>query len=158
MWGVRAETRAPERVIASHAQPLGSEPPGLRLPSGHALTGVGRETVLCDRLRAGAFELTDRQRRAAQLAVAEPADRAREAQGNPMLIEFCDHGKLVREVAGSHVAVEHHRISDAEVRDGCGRGDRVQQSAAGADGVSDRDQMRVKVPCRNRIQQLTLGA
>jgi len=109
------------------------------------------ETVLCGRLRAGALKLTNRQRRATQLAVAEPADRAREAQGDPMLIEFCDHRELVREVAGSHVAVEHHRIPDAEVRDCCGRADPVQQFAARVNSVSDRDQMVVKVPRSNHI-------
>jgi hypothetical protein len=116
------------------------------------------ETVLCDRLRAAALELTDRQRRATQLPVAEPADWAREAEGDPMLIEFCDHRELVREVAGSHVAVEHHRIPDAEVRDCCGRSDRVEQFAARVDSVSDRDQMLVEAPRGNRIKQLALGA
>ena len=34
--------RAPEGLIASHPQPLGAEPPGLRLPPGHALMLSGR--------------------------------------------------------------------------------------------------------------------
>ena len=39
------------------------------------------ETVLRDSLRAGARELAERERRAPQLAIAKPTNRAREPQG-----------------------------------------------------------------------------
>ena len=56
-----------------------------------------------------------------------------------------------------HVRVEHHRVPEAELRDRGGRTDRVQQLAARVDGVSDRDQMLVKFPRSDRVEQLALG-
>ncbi|MGN6171096.1 MAG: hypothetical protein ACTHQQ_23435 [Solirubrobacteraceae bacterium] len=97
-------------------------------------------------MRVRARELAERERRAPQLAIAEPANGAREPQGDPTLIELSDHRELVREVARSHIPSQNDRVSDAQLRDGRGRADRVQQLTTRLNGVGDRDQMLIKLP------------
>ena len=95
---------------------------------------------------ADAIQLLQSQRRAAKLTIAKPTHRPPQPDGHRAVVELGDHRELTLEIARPDPAVEHHRVSDAQVGKRRGRLDRVQQVVPSLDRISDRDQMLIQLP------------
>jgi hypothetical protein len=120
------------------------------------LTRPDSAGVSAFRRRPRAVELAQRERRAPNRAVAEPANRTRQPDGDSAVVNLGDLGKLVLQVAGADPAGEHHQVADAQLSDRLGRADGVQQLPAGVHSVGDRAKVRVKLSGGDGVQQLAL--
>ena len=87
---------------------------------------------------AGAVELLQRERWAADLAVAEAADRPPETDRDPVIVELGDDRDLVAQVPRADAGVEHDGVADAELSDRGRRTNRMQQLAPRIDRIGDR--------------------
>ena len=92
-----------------------------------------------------------------ELAFAEAPHRPREPDGDRAIINLSDLGEFVLEVATPDPVVEHHHVTHAQLGDRLRGTDRVKQLSARVDRVGDRDEMLIKFPRRNRVEQLPLG-
>jgi hypothetical protein len=97
------------------------------------------------------------KRGAAQRSLPEASDRPPQLHGDALILELKDGSKLLLEVSGPDLSVEHDGVADAQLRHGVGGTSHIQQDSTGLDRVGDRDEMRVKRPGRDGVKQLLLG-